>query len=1347
MKRTKHKIALSLSVVISLIGIVSLVPAALAAPATFTVTNTNDTGAGSLRQAIIDANSNGNPSDQDIITFSIATTGDVFIQPQTTLTITQSVLIDGYTQSDAIANTAVWPQPFNGLLRVGINNSVGGKMEITANNTTIRGLVFSRSTDAEIYANGVSGLNIYGNYFDTTNNGLFGNKDENVSAKTVELLNTTDSTIGGSQAERRNLFGYCANSCIDISGSASGNIAIKGNYIGVGADGAISMDTLIYSNYTARTAAIKISDQVDGVTIGGLGTGEGNSLEHNATGALLVQDSNGVSVLGNRVQYNFWGNYWAFSGIVLEGATNTIIGSAGTGANVISGNLRDSIVLRNSTVTSNPTLDTTIENNNIGVIADETTAFPNGDGISVYDDTQDATIVDNRIRNSTAKTGVSIHGNSQNISVLGNSIYNNAGIGINIDGSGSDTLTNTNDYLDSDTGPNEYLNSPGYTAIDEDVSTTAVTYMADLPVGDYRIEFFSNTNADPSGVGEGETIVGYDEITSDGTGLQEFQHILAGINFDNLALTATRIDPTATFGYGPTSEFGSAGEPYIPVADLQISTSLSNPEDIVVGSTLNYQVTITNQGPDAINLTSLNSSTPGANNLFMSVLPSYLSYASVSGAGITCTDLGAGSAGGISFGGLFADHSDHSVVTCYYSGSSSMLAPGSSVAYQFSVSIVESGVGSAVASFISPTLSTDPDDSAYQSFVTSGQDLITQLEISSLNNFSKTEENTSIDLGVAKTLLNPEDVVLGGVLNYEIKITNYGPSALDMSRLNDPTPGNGTDLLTDMLPPQLAYSGISGPNIACIDLGAGSASIFGSVLAGHSDHELVFCAHTGTDILESGDSVTYVLSATVVDDANPAFINHVMVSPSLGDPDAQIIADILNTDGELIDGLNYQGVNNYDYAFSQVADTSARFMLANPEDVAPGATLNYDFSYTNNGPNSMDPTVFDASGTNPFETALTMFILPPNLTYISQSNSDLDCTWAGPGSASFTPFFSDHNDYSLLYCAYIGSDTQLTTGESILSTFQFTTDSAPNSFSAYAITNTTIADELDHEAIRRIYAFDGINPIDIIQRLFDTNSNNFVLAAYTAPVLINTGGGSSSNSGGGNLADTGVNTYVVIPAVLLLLSLAGVLIASRMTGRNSTKHQKKRAKHSIYLVGSIIVVISIAAVAVSVTLKKDEPKKVIPETSHDSAVDPEERLKNIPVDAKSDVCSSVSVEQLSTALGSVLQTGKVSIPTAKTKEGSVSACMYIVKDRTKGGADTIVVTQRKFLNADGAQKSYSLLTKISDNNRKELSSSTFYNSNAKQIVSVKSNILTTASFTTVDKTINNDVINAVAKLF
>ena len=49
---------------------------------TFTVTNTNDAGAGSLRQAIIDANAN---LGADIITFNIATTGVHTISVESTL--------------------------------------------------------------------------------------------------------------------------------------------------------------------------------------------------------------------------------------------------------------------------------------------------------------------------------------------------------------------------------------------------------------------------------------------------------------------------------------------------------------------------------------------------------------------------------------------------------------------------------------------------------------------------------------------------------------------------------------------------------------------------------------------------------------------------------------------------------------------------------------------------------------------------------------------------------------------------------------------------------------------------------------------------------------------------------------------------------------------------------------------------------------------------------------------------------------------------------------------------------------------------------------------------------------
>src|SRR5205823_4463290 len=74
--------------------------------ATFTVTNTNDSGPGSLRQAILDADDTPNVgNDRDRIEFVIAGTGVHSIQPLTALPdITEAVIIDGYTQSGATRN-------------------------------------------------------------------------------------------------------------------------------------------------------------------------------------------------------------------------------------------------------------------------------------------------------------------------------------------------------------------------------------------------------------------------------------------------------------------------------------------------------------------------------------------------------------------------------------------------------------------------------------------------------------------------------------------------------------------------------------------------------------------------------------------------------------------------------------------------------------------------------------------------------------------------------------------------------------------------------------------------------------------------------------------------------------------------------------------------------------------------------------------------------------------------------------------------------------------------------------------------------------------------------------------
>jgi len=77
--------------------------ARLAGAATFTVTSTGDSGAGSLRQAITDAN---NAAGADTIAFNITGSGVHTIAISSALpTITGATTIDGYTQSGASPNT------------------------------------------------------------------------------------------------------------------------------------------------------------------------------------------------------------------------------------------------------------------------------------------------------------------------------------------------------------------------------------------------------------------------------------------------------------------------------------------------------------------------------------------------------------------------------------------------------------------------------------------------------------------------------------------------------------------------------------------------------------------------------------------------------------------------------------------------------------------------------------------------------------------------------------------------------------------------------------------------------------------------------------------------------------------------------------------------------------------------------------------------------------------------------------------------------------------------------------------------------------------------------------------
>src|SRR5437899_10666596 len=102
-----------------LLGLLVLISASLSRAATFTVTNTNDSGAGSLRQAILDANATAGP---DTIAFNIPGAGVHTITPASSLdAITDPVTIDGYTQPGASVNTD--PMPTNAFLLIELDGS------------------------------------------------------------------------------------------------------------------------------------------------------------------------------------------------------------------------------------------------------------------------------------------------------------------------------------------------------------------------------------------------------------------------------------------------------------------------------------------------------------------------------------------------------------------------------------------------------------------------------------------------------------------------------------------------------------------------------------------------------------------------------------------------------------------------------------------------------------------------------------------------------------------------------------------------------------------------------------------------------------------------------------------------------------------------------------------------------------------------------------------------------------------------------------------------------------------------------------------------------------------------
>lgn len=223
----------------------------------FFVTNTNDGGAGSLRQAIIDANSLPGADD---IKFNIPGAGPYTIAPLSRLpAIVEEVSIDGTTQPGFNGTPIIEISGQN----VGNNLWVG--LWVSAGNCVVKGLVINRF-DRNIFLEGVGNNTvIQGNYIGTDLTGTvgLGNSRYGIESRQNNVL------IGGTTPAERNVISGNSNG-IRLSRPAANN-SIKGNYIGTSANGTSPVPNDV-------GIVVDASDNF----IGGLNPGEANLIAFNS---------------------------------------------------------------------------------------------------------------------------------------------------------------------------------------------------------------------------------------------------------------------------------------------------------------------------------------------------------------------------------------------------------------------------------------------------------------------------------------------------------------------------------------------------------------------------------------------------------------------------------------------------------------------------------------------------------------------------------------------------------------------------------------------------------------------------------------------------------------------------------------------------------------------------------------------------------------------------------------------------------------------------------------------------------------------------------------------------------
>lgn len=465
------------------LGIISnLAICSITYPDTFIVTNTNDTGAGSLSQAIIDA---GDDAGADTVLFNIPQSDPGYESDNGIWRIVfsssipeirgDSTLIDGYSQANFIGSDT---NPLGPEIVIdGSGDSTIYGFSILNSNNELRGLTIHQfafdlvvihsdsnrisgcyigpdATGLNRLPNEANGISIYGSYNNiggtdvedrniisgNVHNGIiFGDRASNnrIEGNYIGLTSSGNDTLSNYVGIR--ISGYSKKNIIGPGNVISGNLSygltcqissdsnrVIGNFIGTDPTGIL--------DFGNGSNGIFITGASSSNIIGGNIEDHRNIISGNGYFGINITKSNSDSnqVIGNFVGTDITGSIAIPNeggGIVLNsGSTFSTIGGQSEGErNLISGNMKSGILIRGVGTKHNQVIG-----NLIGVAADGSTPLQNEEhGVNVGYYASENMIGPSNVIAFNGGNGVQVyHSEAIKNTITENSIYNNSGEGI-----------------------------------------------------------------------------------------------------------------------------------------------------------------------------------------------------------------------------------------------------------------------------------------------------------------------------------------------------------------------------------------------------------------------------------------------------------------------------------------------------------------------------------------------------------------------------------------------------------------------------------------------------------------------------------------------------------------------------------------------------------------------------------------------------------------------------------------------------------------------------------------------------------------------------------------------------